>query len=89
MDEAEGRRIFQQLIDGLSYCHDKGVYHRDLKVFTRDVFLISLNNHSSYRFYLIFLLPVDPCSWKTCLLMLREILRFLILVSVLYHRIAG
>ncbi|XP_050942603.1 CBL-interacting serine/threonine-protein kinase 1 isoform X3 [Cucumis melo] len=32
MDEAEGRKIFQQLIDGLSYCHDKGVYHRDLKL---------------------------------------------------------
>ncbi|XP_022138048.1 CBL-interacting serine/threonine-protein kinase 1, partial [Momordica charantia] len=32
LDEAEGRRLFQQLIDGLSYCHDKGVYHRDLKL---------------------------------------------------------
>ncbi|XP_038891466.1 CBL-interacting serine/threonine-protein kinase 1-like isoform X2 [Benincasa hispida] len=32
MDEVEGRRLFQQLIDGLSYCHDKGVYHRDLKL---------------------------------------------------------
>lgn len=24
--------MFQQLIDGVSYCHDKGVYHRDLKL---------------------------------------------------------
>ncbi|XP_022972049.1 CBL-interacting serine/threonine-protein kinase 1-like isoform X1 [Cucurbita maxima] len=32
LDEAEGRRLFQQLFDGLSYCHDKGVYHRDLKL---------------------------------------------------------
>ncbi|GAB4825641.1 CBL-interacting serine/threonine-protein kinase 1 [Ancistrocladus abbreviatus] len=32
LPEAEGRRLFQQLIDGVSYCHDKGVYHRDLKL---------------------------------------------------------
>jgi 5'-AMP-activated protein kinase catalytic alpha subunit len=31
ISEHEGRRLFQQLIDGVSYCHDKGVYHRDLK----------------------------------------------------------
>lgn len=32
LPENEGRRLFQQLIDGVSYCHDKGVYHRDLKL---------------------------------------------------------
>ncbi|RRT75298.1 hypothetical protein B296_00022598 [Ensete ventricosum] len=32
LSEEEGRRLFQQLIDAVSYCHDKGVYHRDLKV---------------------------------------------------------
>ncbi|OWM63244.1 hypothetical protein CDL15_Pgr010644 [Punica granatum] len=31
LSESEGRRLFQQLIDGVSYCHNKGVYHRDLK----------------------------------------------------------
>uniref|UniRef100_M8BEN0 non-specific serine/threonine protein kinase n=1 Tax=Aegilops tauschii TaxID=37682 RepID=M8BEN0_AEGTA len=31
LSEREGRRLFQQLIDGVSYCHGKGVYHRDLK----------------------------------------------------------
>ncbi|KAL6865342.1 hypothetical protein ACP4OV_016493 [Aristida adscensionis] len=31
LSEEEGRRLFQQLIDGVSYCHEKGVYHRDLK----------------------------------------------------------
>ncbi|KAA8528162.1 hypothetical protein F0562_035587 [Nyssa sinensis] len=32
LSEAEGRKLFQQLIDGVSYCHNKGVYHRDLKL---------------------------------------------------------
>ncbi|KAJ1418714.1 Serine/threonine-protein kinase, active site [Sesbania bispinosa] len=30
--ESEGRKLFQQLIDGVSYCHSKGVFHRDLKL---------------------------------------------------------
>uniref|UniRef100_A0A7N0ULE0 non-specific serine/threonine protein kinase n=1 Tax=Kalanchoe fedtschenkoi TaxID=63787 RepID=A0A7N0ULE0_KALFE len=32
LSEARGRRLFQQLIDAVSYCHDRGVYHRDLKL---------------------------------------------------------
>lgn len=32
LQEAEGRKLFQQLIDGVSYCHNKGVVHRDLKL---------------------------------------------------------
>ncbi|KAJ0034697.1 hypothetical protein Pint_24179 [Pistacia integerrima] len=32
LPEAEGRKLFQQLIDGVSYCHNKGVFHRDLKL---------------------------------------------------------
>jgi serine/threonine protein kinase len=39
LPEPEGRRLFQQLIDGVSYCHGKGVYHRDLKVLTLHVSL--------------------------------------------------
>ncbi|OWM70734.1 hypothetical protein CDL15_Pgr014407 [Punica granatum] len=31
LSEAESRKYFQQLIDGVDYCHSKGVYHRDLK----------------------------------------------------------
>ncbi|GAA0169750.1 non-receptor serine/threonine protein kinase [Lithospermum erythrorhizon] len=32
LSEANGRRLFQQLIDGVSYCHNRGVIHRDLKL---------------------------------------------------------
>ncbi|KAB2599208.1 CBL-interacting serine/threonine-protein kinase 1-like [Pyrus ussuriensis x Pyrus communis] len=32
LTETEGRKLFQQLIDGVSYCHNKGVFHRDLKL---------------------------------------------------------
>ncbi|XP_057958966.1 CBL-interacting serine/threonine-protein kinase 1 isoform X2 [Malania oleifera] len=32
LSEAKGRKLFQQLIDGVSYCHNKGVSHRDLKL---------------------------------------------------------
>ncbi|KAF0916675.1 hypothetical protein E2562_010524 [Oryza meyeriana var. granulata] len=31
LSEADARRYFQQLIDGVDFCHSKGVYHRDLK----------------------------------------------------------
>ncbi|CAE6179114.1 unnamed protein product [Arabidopsis arenosa] len=31
LGESEARKYFQQLIDGVDYCHSKGVYHRDLK----------------------------------------------------------
>lgn len=30
----ESRKYLQQLIDAISHCHKKGVYHRDLKVDT-------------------------------------------------------
>ncbi|EOA40481.1 hypothetical protein CARUB_v10009206mg [Capsella rubella] len=32
LPEIKGRKVFQQLIDGISYCHNKGVFHRDLKL---------------------------------------------------------
>ncbi|KAF5464873.1 hypothetical protein F2P56_014919 [Juglans regia] len=32
LKEDVGRKVFQQLIDGVSYCHTKGVFHRDLKL---------------------------------------------------------
>uniref|UniRef100_A0A5B7A263 non-specific serine/threonine protein kinase n=1 Tax=Davidia involucrata TaxID=16924 RepID=A0A5B7A263_DAVIN len=31
LSEKEARKLFQQLIDAVDYCHCKGVYHRDLK----------------------------------------------------------
>ncbi|GLU05178.1 hypothetical protein SLE2022_222910 [Rubroshorea leprosula] len=32
LSETQGRKLFQQLIDGVNYCHQKGVFHRDLKL---------------------------------------------------------
>ncbi|KAL8120424.1 hypothetical protein AgCh_017559 [Apium graveolens] len=32
LTEAAGRKMFQQLIDAVTYCHKKGVFHRDLKL---------------------------------------------------------
>ncbi|KAL8158796.1 hypothetical protein V2J09_000333 [Rumex salicifolius] len=31
LSEDEARKLFQQLIDAVEYCHCRGVYHRDLK----------------------------------------------------------
>ena len=31
MSEKDARMLFAQLVQGLSYCHSKGVYHRDLR----------------------------------------------------------
>ncbi|WOH13126.1 hypothetical protein DCAR_0832635 [Daucus carota subsp. sativus] len=32
LSEDAGRKMFQQLVDGVSYCHNRGVFHRDLKL---------------------------------------------------------
>ena len=60
LSEAQGRKLFQQLIDGVSYCHNKGVFHRDLKV--KDLLLLPfrhsrINNVSvpSFHFYVLVL----------------------------------
>lgn len=52
LPEAVARRFFQQLIDGVDYCHRRGVCHRDLKVsvaFQCSLFLfcVSVRTHSS------------------------------------------
>ncbi|CDY49727.1 BnaA10g11570D [Brassica napus] len=31
MKESDARKLFHQLIDAVDYCHNRGVYHRDLK----------------------------------------------------------
>ncbi|CAF2219070.1 hypothetical protein IGI04_029707 [Brassica rapa subsp. trilocularis] len=42
LSETEGRKMFQQLIDGISYCHNKGIFHRDLKL---ENVLLDANGH--------------------------------------------
>ncbi|RID71720.1 hypothetical protein BRARA_C03644, partial [Brassica rapa] len=42
LSETEGRKMFQQLIDGISYCHSKDVFHRDLKL---ENVLLDANGH--------------------------------------------
>ncbi len=32
LTEIEGRRVFQQLVSALSYCHGRGIVHRDMKL---------------------------------------------------------
>lgn len=35
LSEGHGRRVFQQLLDGLAYCHAQGVYHRCAQCFAQ------------------------------------------------------
>jgi serine/threonine protein kinase len=64
LSEKEGRRLFQQLIDGVSYCHGKGVYHRDLKVLTADVSLWSTSTYKTIVFHV--LCKVTDTAWLFC-----------------------
>ncbi|KAL4561964.1 hypothetical protein LXL04_034150 [Taraxacum kok-saghyz] len=41
LSEKEARGYFQQLIDAVSHCHSKGVFHRDLKLLEPDPAAIS------------------------------------------------
>ena len=105
LSEEEGRRLFQQLIDGVSYCHEKGIYHRDLKV-PDDPHSISRYSYKSMfiRTCITYLLVICSFSrlyihWyrflltfhslRTFLLTGRATSRSLILASVLYHNISG
>jgi 5'-AMP-activated protein kinase catalytic alpha subunit len=74
LSETQGRKMFQQLIDGVSYCHNKGVFHRDLKlenvlldakghIKITDFGLSALSQH--YRVLTIYSKPCIYIS-KTC-----------------------
>lgn len=39
MKEDEARKYFQQLINAVDYCHSRGVFHRDLKVYFLKIFM--------------------------------------------------
>ena len=32
LNEIEARKIFQQIVNAMSYCHNRGIVHRDLKL---------------------------------------------------------
>jgi serine/threonine protein kinase len=32
INEVEARRIMQQIVNAMSYCHNRGIVHRDLKL---------------------------------------------------------
>lgn len=32
LGEVEARRIMQQIVNAMSYCHSRGIVHRDLKL---------------------------------------------------------
>ena len=69
LSEAESRRYFQQLIDGADYCHSKGVYHRDLKVFigwnleSNCKFFVSKNSYNCFLLFyslkIFYLIPLE------------------------------
>ncbi|GKD67748.1 CBL-interacting serine/threonine-protein kinase 1 isoform X1 [Tanacetum coccineum] len=44
--EPKARKLFQELIDGVSNCHDKGVFHRNLKL---DNVLVDSKGHHRYH----------------------------------------
>ncbi|WZZ07990.1 hypothetical protein YC2023_093911 [Brassica napus] len=46
LSETEGRKMFQQLIDGISYCHNKGIFHRDLKVCVYKKIVCNIHSHT-------------------------------------------
>jgi serine/threonine protein kinase len=48
LNENDSRKYFQQLMDGVNYCHSKGVSHRDLKVVDFSLSYYYISEATSY-----------------------------------------
>ncbi|KAE8734575.1 CBL-interacting protein kinase 21 [Hibiscus syriacus] len=55
----KGSKFFRQLINGVGYCHDKGVFHRDLKL---ENVLIDANGNIKISDFGLSALPQHACS---------------------------
>ena len=60
LKEDEARKYFQQLINAVDYCHSRGVFHRDLKVW----FLLFFSYLFTYNTLIMFEL-LNPARSKT------------------------